>query len=181
VVPEAPLERTEHGLVPAGDGWFVVNARGARWLERPGRGLRCGFEGEAAFPQLGVSLCVLDAGEPIGMYHWEADQEDFLVLDGEALLIVEGEERPLARWDFVHCPAGTNHIIVGAGERGCVVLAVGARENAARGEWGGYRVDEVALRRGVGVEGETSDVNEAYAHFGEPRPARYRDGSLEGG
>jgi uncharacterized cupin superfamily protein len=181
VVPEAPLERTEHGLVPAGDGWFVVNARGARWLERPGRGLRCGFEGEAAFPQLGVSLYVLDAGEPIGMYHWEADQEDFLVLDGEALLIVEGEERPLARWDFVHCPAGTNHIIVGAGERGCVVLAVGARENAARGEWGGYRVDEVALRRGVGVEGETSDVNEAYAHFGEPRPARYRDGSLEGG
>jgi hypothetical protein len=39
-------------------------------------------------------------GEPIGMYHWEANQEDFLVLS-EALLLVEGEERPLRQWDFV--------------------------------------------------------------------------------
>ena len=65
--------------------------------------------------------------EPIGMYHWEADQEDFLVLSGEGLLLVEGRERPLRQWDFVHCPPGTNHIILGAGERGCAVLAVGAR------------------------------------------------------
>ena len=114
------------------------------------------------------------------MYHWEADEEDFLVLDGQALLIVEGEERALGRWDFVHCPPDTNHIIVGAGEHGCVVLAVGAREHAGGGERGGYRVDEVALRHGAGVERETSNVDEAYARFGEPRPARYRDGSLAG-
>ena len=69
-------------------------------------------------------------GEPIGMYHWEADQEDFLVLSGEALLIIEGEERPLRQWDFVHCPAETKHIIVGAGDAPCVVLAVGAREHS---------------------------------------------------
>jgi hypothetical protein len=31
----------------------------------------------------------------MAMYHWEADQEHFLVLSGDALLIVEGEERPL--------------------------------------------------------------------------------------
>lgn len=123
---------------------------------------------------------MLDAGKPIGRYQGEADQEDFLVLDGQALLIVEGEERALGRWDFVHCPPDTNHIIVGAGERGFVVLAVGAREHAAGGEWGGYRVDEVALRHGACVEPETSNVDEAYARFGEPRPARYRDGSLAG-
>ncbi len=181
MVPETPLERTEHGLVAKGDGWFVVNAREARWWERPGRGLRCGFEGEPAFPQLGVSLYVLEPGEPIGMYHWEPDQEDFVVLDGEALLIVEGEERPLGRWDFVHCPAGTNHIIVGAGERRCVVLAVGARENSTASNRGGFRVDAAAVRHGVGVERETSDVNEAYARFAPPRPALYRDGSLAGG
>jgi uncharacterized cupin superfamily protein len=180
MVPEAPLEQTEHGLVPERDGWFDVNAREARWLERPGRGLRCGFEGEAEFPQIGVSLFVLGPGEPIGMYHWEHDQEDFLVLDGEALLIVEGEERPLGRWDFVHCPAGTNHIIVAACEHPCVVLAVGARENSTGPDWGGYRVDEVAHRHGVGVERETSDVQEAYARFPEPRSARYREGSLPG-
>jgi uncharacterized cupin superfamily protein len=180
MVPEAPLERTNDGLVPAGDGWFVVNARDARWLERPGRGLRCGFEGERGFPQLGVSLYVLGPGEPVGMYHWESDQEGFLVLDGEALLLVEGEERPLARWDFVHCPPPTRHMIVGAGERGCVVLAVGSREHAATGEWGGYPVDELAHRHGVGVERETSDPREAYARFPESRPAPYRDGSLPG-
>ncbi|HEV3378687.1 MAG TPA: cupin domain-containing protein [Thermoleophilaceae bacterium] len=180
MVPEAGFEATEHGLVPRGDGWFVVNAREARWRERPGRGLRCAFEGESRFPQLGISLYVLEPDEPIGMYHWEADQEDFLVLDGEALLIVEGEERPLGPWDFVHCPAGTNHIIVGAGERRCAVLAVGARENSTGPGWGGYTVEEAALRHGAGVERETSDVDEAYARFPEPRPARYRDGSLPG-
>ena len=36
---------------------------------------------------------MLDPGEPMAMYHWETDQEDFLVLSGEPLLIVEGEER----------------------------------------------------------------------------------------
>ena len=178
MVPEAPLERTEHGLVPKGDGWFVVNAREARWRERKGRGLRCVFEGEPDFPQLGISLYVLAPGEPIGMYHWEADQEDFLVLEGEALLIVEGEERPLARWDFVHCPPGTHHIIVGAGDRPCVVLAVGARDRSTGAGWGGYTVDQAALRHGAGVERETRDVTEAYARFPEPQPMRYRDGSL---
>jgi uncharacterized cupin superfamily protein len=174
MVPEAPLEPTDHGLVPRGDGWFVLNAGEARWYERPGRGMRCRFEGEPDFPQLGVSLYVLEPGEPIGMYHWEADQEDFLVLDGEALLLVEGEERPLRRWDFVHCPPGNNHMIVGAGERPCVVLAVGAREHSTGPGWGGYTVEEVALRHGAGVERETSDADEAYARFPDPRPTRHR-------
>ena len=85
------------------------------------------------------------------MYHWEADQEDFLVLAGEALLIVEGEERPLRQWDFVHCPAGDEH------DRGCgdgpsVVLAVGARDHQSGPGSGGYTVDEAALRHGAGVE-----------------------------
>jgi uncharacterized cupin superfamily protein len=178
MVPEARLAQTQHGLIPESDGWFVVNAREARWLERPGRGMRCGFEGEKEFPQLGVSLFVLGPGEPIGMYHFEPDQEDFLVLDGEALLIVEGQERPLSQWDFVHCPPETDHIIVGAGEPRCVVLAVGAREKSREGNRIGYRVDEAALRHGAGVERETTDVREAYARFSAPRPARYPDGSL---
>jgi quercetin dioxygenase-like cupin family protein len=174
---EAPLEQTEHGLVPSGDGWFVINAREVRWLERPGRGLRCSFEGERAFPQLGVSLYVLEAGEPIGMYHREADQEDFFVLSGEALLIVEGQERPLRRWDFVHCPPDAEHMIVGAGGGPCLVLAMGAREHQT-GDWGVYTVDEVALRHGAGVEEETSDAELAYARFPETQPTRYRDGWL---
>jgi mannose-6-phosphate isomerase-like protein (cupin superfamily) len=155
-VPEAKLEQWEAGLVPAGEGWFVVNAREARWIERPGRGHGLPLTGwteeeaETYFPQLGLNLVVLGPGEPIGMYHWEADQEGFLVLSGEALLIIEGAERSLRQWDFVHCPPGTKHVIVGAGEVGCVVVCVGSREHIGEHCNGGdYVVDETALRHGA--------------------------------
>jgi uncharacterized cupin superfamily protein len=178
MVPEAPIERTETGLVTAGEGWFVLNAREAQWRVSEGRAARLVFEGETEFPQVGVNLCVLEPGEPIGMYHWEADQEDFLVLAGEPLLIIEGEERPLRQWDFVHCPPDTDHMIVGAGGARSVVLAIGAREHQDGDDWGGYRVDEVALRHGAGVERETSDPDEAYARFPDRSPASYREGWL---
>ena len=178
MVPEERLEPTEHGLVPKGDGWFVLNARDASWRHGEGRGAVCDFEGEAEFPQVGINLRVLVPGEPMAMYHWEADQEDFLVLAGEALLIVEGEERPLRQWDFVHCPPTTKHVIVGAGDAPCLVLAVGARDRSTGEDWGGYTVDEAALRHGAGVERETTDAKEAYARFPPRQPSRYREGWL---
>jgi uncharacterized cupin superfamily protein len=179
-VPESPLEPTEHGLVPHGEGWFVVNAREARWRHADGRSAVCDFEGEPEFSQLGINLNVLSPGQSIGMYHWEADQEDFLVLAGEALLIVEGEERPLRQWDLVHCPAGTDHMIVGAGDGPCVVLAVGARHFSTGLGWGGYTVHEAALRHGVGVQEETNDPATAYAPFKRRKPAGYQGGWLPG-
>ncbi len=174
----ARLEKTAEGLVPKGDGWFALNARDARWYERPGRGALCPFEGEPEFGQLGINLQVLGPGEPMSMYHWEADQEDFLVLAGEAVLVIEGEERDLRAWDFVHCPAGAGHTIVGAGDVPCVVLAVGARDRSTGPDWGGYTVDPAAVRRGVGVEEETTDPDTAYARFPVRRPSRYREGWL---
>src|SRR3954462_2509055 len=90
VVPEAPLRRTDGGLVPEGDGWFVVNAKDAQWKDGD-FGAYVRFEGEARFPQLGINLNVLQPGQPSCMYHGEADQEDFLVLAGECLLLIEGE------------------------------------------------------------------------------------------
>ena len=180
MVPEAPLEPTETGLAPVGDGWFVLNAREACWLHREGHSASCEFEGETEFPQVGIFLRVLEPGASMGMYHWEADQEDFLVLSGEALLIVEGEERPLRQWDFFHCPAGAKHIIVGAGDAPCVVLAVGAREHQAGAGWGGYAVDGTALRHGAGVEEETTDAREAYARFPKFQPSAFRQGWLPG-
>jgi uncharacterized cupin superfamily protein len=182
VVPETPLEQTEHGLVPKGKGWFVMNAREAPWIDREGRGAVSrfeGFEGEADFSQLGINVRVLAPGEPMSMYHWEADQEDFLLVSGEALAIIEGEERPMRAWDLLHCPAGTNHAIVGAGDGPCVLVAVGARDKSVDSpDWGGYPVDETALRHGAGVEKETSDAEEAYARFKDGEPTRYRDGWL---
>jgi uncharacterized cupin superfamily protein len=178
MVPEAPLEQTEAGLVPAGDGWFVANAREARWWYAEGRSAICDFEAETDVRQFGMNITVLEPGEPMGMYHWEADQEDFLVVSGEALAIVEGEERPLRQWDFFHCPPGAKHIVVGAGDGPCVVVAVGARAHEGTSRWGGYSVDEVALRHGAGVERETTDPKEAYAHMTRRVHTRYRDGWL---
>ena len=179
MVPESRRESTDHGLVPEGDGWFVLNAREARWYDGDGRAALCVFEREIGdFPQLGINLNVLQPGETMAMYHWEADQEDFLVLAGEALLIVEGEERPLRQWDFVHCPAGTKHVVVGAGDAPAVVLAVGARDRSTGPDWGGYTVDEAAIRHGAGVEQETTDQKQAYARFSKREPTRYREGWL---
>jgi uncharacterized cupin superfamily protein len=178
MVPEAPIEETEHGRVPKGDGWFVLNARETRWRAAEGRGAITDLEGDHEFSQLGIHLFVLGPGEPMSMYHWEADQEDFLVLSGESLLVVEGEERPLRRWDFVHCPAGTKHTILGAGDGPCVVLAVGARVNSTGEGWGGYTVDEAALRHHAGVEQETTRQEEAYARVPRREFTRFREGWL---
>jgi uncharacterized cupin superfamily protein len=178
MIPEAPLEETEAGLVPKGEGWFVLNAREARWYHTDGRSAICDLEGDIDFAQIGINVSVLQPGESMGMYHWEADQEDFLILSGEALLIVEGEERPLRAWDFVHCPPETGHIIVGAGEGPCVALAVGSRAHADEAGWGGYTVDETARKHGVSVEQETTDATEAYAGQTRRQPTRYRQGWL---
>ena len=178
MVPEAKLAQTEDGLVPAGDGWFTLNLRDAVWRHVDGRGAVCvaldDFEGERRALQFGVNPFVLQPGEPMSMYHWEADQEAFLVVSGEAVLIVEGEERQLRTWDFVHCPPHTRHVIVGAGTGSCVVIAVGARE---RDELG-FPVDEIAKRHGAGVEEETADGGTAYETVPGRESTGYRDGWL---
>ena len=180
MVPEAPLAQTEYGLEPAGDGWFLMNARDARWWYADGRSAICDFEALSDVRQFGMNISVLEPGQSMGMYHWEADQEDFLVVAGEATLIVEEEERPLRQWDFVHCLPGTKHIIVGAGDAPCIVVAVGARAHEGTSGWGGYTVSEVARRHGVSVERETTEAREAYAHVTRRGPARYREGWLTG-
>ncbi len=178
MVPESKLEKTEHGLVPRGEGWFVLNMRDAVWRHVDGRGAVCvvgdDFEGERQFEQLGVNPFVLSPGEPMAMYHWETDQEAFLVVSGEAILIIEGEERQLRAWDFVHCPPNTKHVIVGAGSGPCLVVATGARERDTLG----FSVDEVAKRYGASVEEDTTDGDVAYAPFPRREPTPYREGWL---
>jgi uncharacterized cupin superfamily protein len=186
VVPEAPLEDAGAGLVPAGGGWFVMNAREARWFHKPGRGDSVPltgadeFEAETYFPMLGMSIQVLPPGEPNSTYHWETEQEDFLVLSGEALLIVEGQERLVRQWDFVHCPPQTRHAFVGAGDGPCVILAVSSRQFQKDGPWGFYCVDDAAARHNASAPEETQDGGVAYARFAPAQPVRYRDGLLPG-
>ena len=91
------------------------------------------------------------------------------MLSGECLLLVEGEERRLQAWDFVHCPAGTDHILVGAGDGPCVVFMAGARRGwPSKGIV--YPRSELALRHGAGAETETSTPDEAYAPFPRWQP-----------
>jgi uncharacterized cupin superfamily protein len=180
VVPESKLEQTEHGLVPRGEGWFVLNMRDVEWRHVDGRGavavIADDFEGERQFEQLGVNPFVLGPGEPMAMYHWEGDQEDYLVVSGQAVLIVEGEERQLRAWDFFHCPPNTKHVIVGAGSDPCLVIAVGARAHDGQPHSLGFTVDEVAKRHGASVEKDTMDGGVAYAAVPPRGPTAYRDG-----
>jgi uncharacterized cupin superfamily protein len=184
VVPEADLKQTDAGLVPASAGWFVMNVRDARWFRKPGQGHSTPltgndeFEAESYFPMLGMAIRVVDPGEPIGTYHWETEQEDFLVLSGEGLLIVEGQERKLRQWDFVHCPPETRHVFVGAGERPCVILAASSRQFQKDGPWGYYCVDETAARYNASSPEETQDGSIAYARFPPEEEIRYPGGLL---
>ena len=163
------MERTQHGLAPATDGWFAVNVRDAAWVTNDTFGAACIFEGDAGpFTEVGYTLAVLEPGQPNGLYHREEDKEDFLVLAGECLLIVEGEERRLRAWDFVHCPAGTAHIFVGAGEGPCTIFMAGAR--AHRQQSPVYPRSEAALLREAGVETDTDQALVAYARFPDWRP-----------
>ncbi|HEX2291873.1 MAG TPA: cupin domain-containing protein [Gaiellaceae bacterium] len=174
-MPEAPLRETKHGLVADVDGWFVVNASEARWRESEPFGLYCDFEGKRPFRQLGINISVLEPGQSMGYYHRENAQEDFLVLAGSCLLIVEDEERELEAWDFFHCPPGTPHMLVGAGDRPAVVVAVGARGLPRKGLV--YVPSETARRHGVSVEKETTKPAEAYADVPRSQRVSYR-GSL---
>jgi mannose-6-phosphate isomerase-like protein (cupin superfamily) len=183
VVPEARLERTEHGLAPQGEGWYVLNMRDAEWRHVDGRGAVCvvadDFEGwRRDSDQLGVNPFVLMPGEPMAMYHREADQEAFLVVSGEALLVVEGEERPVRAWDFVHCPPGTRHVLVGAGSGPCLVIAVGSRAHDGQPDSLAFPADEVARRHGAGVDEDTTDGEAAYASVPPREPTPYRPGWL---
>jgi uncharacterized cupin superfamily protein len=158
--------------------WFVRNLREIEWRHADGRGAVClvldDFEGEREPLQFGVNPFVLMPGDAMSRYHWEADQEDFLVVSGEAILIVEGEERPIQAWDFFHCPPRTSHVIVGAGSGPCVVIAVGARTHDELG----FPADEAAGRHGASVDEDTLDPGIAYANVPAREPTAYREGWL---
>ena len=158
--------------------WFVVNAREARWLDNEKFGAYTRFEREGErFEQLGINISVLQPGQPMALYHGEHDQEDFLVLSGRARLLIEGQERSLRQWDFVHCPPWTEHVFVGAGNGPCAVLAVGARSVREVV----YPESELARRHGAGVAKETSTPQEAYANNNPDQGIPYRDGFLPDG
>lgn len=176
MVREARLVETENGVVPESEGWFVVNARDARWWYRDSFGSAVTFEGDdARFPQFGINVQVLRPGEPNCMYHGENAQEDFLVLSGRCLLLIQGEERPLEAWDFVHCPAWTEHVFVGAGDGPCAILMVGARPEREELR---YPVSELARKHDAGVTEETTSGREAYARSPPSQEGPYREGAL---
>ena len=175
MVSEAPLKRTDLGFVPEGEGWFVVNAREVTWIRSEERGQDTDFEGRQEWTQLGFRIHVLAPGQVNGMYHRESGQEDFLVLSGECILILDGEERWLKQWDFVHCPPMTNHVFVGAGDGPCAIVMVG---NRVGGFEVVYAVDEVAEKYDASVLEETSKPDEAYTRFGPEERSAYQEGWL---
>jgi uncharacterized cupin superfamily protein len=162
---EAAIEETEHGRVPADDGWFILNLADMAWATVPGGGTWSVFEAPSApSKRLGIGVHVLPPGETPGFYHLEDEQEGFLVLSGECLAIVEGQERRMGQWDYLHCPPGTAHITVGTGDEPCAILMVGTR-SPDHGLH--YPAEPAAARHGAAVAVATDSAREAYAGRGQ--------------
>jgi len=191
MIEEARLEPVESGLTPVTAGWFVVNARDAAWMNNDATQACCIFESddfvlhgrpdlsEYVKPGAGFVLRVLRPGRPADVYHAESVQEDFLVLMGECILIIEDQERHLGPWDFVHCPAGAAHAFVGAGDGPCILLCAGNRDLNDETFSRVYKRSGVALRYGASVEQDTSSGAEANApfrdHWRVERPECWRE------
>jgi uncharacterized cupin superfamily protein len=158
---KAKIEQTATGRRPADGGWFILNLREMGWQTVPGGGTWSVFEAPSAPSRmLGIGVHILQPGETPGMYHAESEQEGFLVLSGECIAIVQGEERRMRAWDYLHCPPGTEHITVGAGDRPCAILMVGTR---TPGHTIHYPVEPAAAAHGASVTTATGSAKEAYA------------------
>jgi uncharacterized cupin superfamily protein len=170
-IEEARSEETPYGRYVTSGGWFVRNlaeALAVRNEEKGGAAYPLEPR-DAPFDDLGVNVRVLWPGDPNCLYHSEGAQEGFLVLSGECILIVEEQERPLRRWDYFHCPAGTRHVLVGAGDGPSVILMLGSRPDEPLH----YPVSEVAARYGASAAKDTHDPDEAYADWpGDYAPVR---------
>jgi len=186
MVEQARLAQVESGLVPVSPGWFVVNAADAAWVRNEHFGGICVLESDEFFlqgrpdleayekPLAGFNLRVVQPGQPAGLYHLEtSQQEDFLIVAGECILLIEDEERHLRTWDYVHCPPGTAHTFVGAGEGPCVIVGAG---NRAEDVTIVRPRSEIALGYGAGVEEETTRFpHERYGPFPLGHPDSWDD------
>jgi uncharacterized cupin superfamily protein len=165
---EAPLRREGDARVPDGDGWFIVNIAEAHGLHTDRFGDGALFEANVRdFPEFGINVRVLQPGQPAAMYHRENNQEAFLVLSGECVAVVEDEERPMRKGDFMYAPPGTAHLIVGAGDGPCSVLMVGTRTSEFELE---FPHSGAAARHRASVDEDTDDRSVAYAGVSPPEP-----------
>jgi uncharacterized cupin superfamily protein len=155
------------------EDWFVRNLRDMKWWGRDRRGFVSQLVDDDA--AVGVNLFVLTPGTPMAMYHWEADQEGFLVLSGEAVLIIDDEEHPLRQWDYVHCPPNIPHTRIGAGSGPCAILAIGGRAHQDGPDWGGYPLSDVATKHDAASPVETNDPKIAYARFPARAEAEFQE------
>ena len=157
--------------------WSVRNIGDVKWWDRGPRGFVAELVDDDG-AQVGANVFVLGPGQSMSMYHWEADQEGFLVLSGEALLIVDDEEHPLRQWDYFHKPPGISHTVIGAGDGPSAILAIGARAHQFGSDWGAYPYSDVAMKYDASAEEETTDADVAYARFPDRQPGEFRESWL---
>jgi len=164
MIAESRLEPVASGLTPVTPGWFVVNVADTAWVTNDEWCGVCIFESDEFVLQgrpdlteyekdAGFTIRVFPPGQPAGLYHAESVEENFLVVMGRCILIVEDQERQLRTWDFVHCPPLTGHTFVNNGDEPCVLVATGNRRDDLERTYGR---SEVALRYGAGSPADTT-------------------------
>jgi mannose-6-phosphate isomerase-like protein (cupin superfamily) len=116
----------------------------AAWRDRAGSAKRWAWPFAVAPPRRGKASR-------------EYDEEGFLVLRGECLLVIEEQECDLAPGDFVYCPPGTDHILVGAGARACSSCSAPANDTESSSTQANRSRAHAAP-----VDAETTSPAEAY-------------------
>jgi len=148
------------------EGGYVLNIKDAAWKGHDRFGRSANLERGERFSDVGIHLFMLTPGNPNCRYHRESAQENFLVLSGSCKLLMNDTERQLAVWDFVHCPPGVSHVLVGTGDSPAVVLAIGHRQGAEHELY--YPASELAAKYGAQAPEPTPDPRVAY---GDVEPA----------
>ena len=179
-VPEAGLEQTEFGLVPSGEGWFVVNAREARWRIDDLGAFTASRARRASSRSGSTSSCSRRASR------WRCTTTR---TTRRTSLCSPARRWRSSRARSGRCGSGTCCIArsapatsCSARARGpCVLLAIGSRSGGE--DWGAYPVDETALRHGASVEQETTKSEGGVravhdAHARDPLPGGLAPGLL---
>ena len=120
-MPKIDLEAVEQtdrtGYPPPYDGDVA-----GRWYRRLGKA--------AGLTEIGVSHVVLEPGAWSSQRHWHEGLDEFVVvLDGEAVLVEEGEETLLRAGDCAAFPkdVANGHHLVNRSDRPCAFLAIDNR------------------------------------------------------
>ena len=70
------------------------------------------------------AVITLEPGNTVGEHLHDTDSEVFFILEGEAVMLEDGQRYPVSAGDIEYCPQGHSHGLEPAGDKPVVFLAL---------------------------------------------------------